>query len=64
MSAMVLIEPGEVPNGQLVEGLGIEFRKYGGGEAGFLFPFRKSTPAYRTLHHTLIKHREMMMPIL
>jgi hypothetical protein len=41
-------------------------RFYGGGEAGFpknLFPLRKSTPAYRTLHHALINHREMMMPI-
>ena len=39
---------------------------YGGGEAGFpknLFPLQKSTPAYRILHHTLIKHREMMISI-
>jgi hypothetical protein len=39
---------------------------YGGGEAGFpenLFPFQKSTPIYRILHHTLIKHREMMISI-
>ena len=39
---------------------------YGGGEAGFpesLFPFQKSTPAYRILHHTLIKHREVMISI-
>jgi hypothetical protein len=39
---------------------------YGGGEAGFpenLFPFQKSTPVYRILHHTLIKHREMMISI-
>jgi hypothetical protein len=39
---------------------------YGGGEAGFpknLFPLQKSTPAYRILHHTLIKHRETMISI-
>src|SRR5271156_5477436 len=40
---------------------------YGGGEAGLtknLFPSQKSTPVYRILHHTLIKHREMMISIL
>jgi hypothetical protein len=39
---------------------------YGGGEAGLtknLFGFGKPTPAYRILHHTLIKHLEMMIPI-
>jgi hypothetical protein len=41
-------------------------RIYGGGEAGLtknLFPLQKSTSAYRILHHTLIKHREMMISI-
>jgi hypothetical protein len=39
---------------------------YGEGEAGLtknLFPLQKSTPAYRILHHTLIKHREMIISI-
>ena len=37
-----------------------------GGEAGLaknLLPLQKSTPIYRILHHTLIKHREMMISI-
>jgi len=39
---------------------------YGGVLAGFpknLFGFGKPTPAYGILHHTLIKRREMMIPI-
>ena len=28
-----------------------------------LFPLRKSTSAYRILHHTLIKHHEVMISI-
>ena len=41
-------------------------RAYGGGEGDLtknLFPLQKSTPAYRILHHTLLKHREMVIPI-
>jgi hypothetical protein len=44
----------------------VDIKSYGGGEAGFpenLFPFQKSTPIYRILHHTLIKYREMMISI-
>ena len=39
---------------------------YGGGEGDLtknLFPLQKSTPAYRILHYTLLKHREMMISI-
>jgi len=33
------------------------------GQAEEIHPFSTSTPVYRILHHTLIKHREMMISI-
>src|SRR2546423_2121356 len=40
---------------------------YGGGEGGLtknsFFHFKNPAPAYRILHHTLIKHRETMISI-
>jgi hypothetical protein len=47
-------------------GIGAPITNYGGGEAGLtknLFYILKSTPAYRILHHTLLKHREMVISI-
>src|SRR5436853_7310974 len=34
-----------------------------GERAKNLFPLQKSTPAYRILHRTLLKHRDMMISI-